>query len=147
MADLLECLIQIKALGETLDVATRSIPAGSSPELARVTGPGVWAEMAETERRYSTALGTEAGTRISKAPASGDSPHAREAFVEQRRANLVMLEGCSAARLAGPVEWPGRPSTTVADLVAIMLANDTEVLGELRRARLDPSSRNPLATP
>jgi hypothetical protein len=47
-----------------------------------------------------------------------------------------MLDRCTAADLAGVVAWSGRPSTSVADLVAIMLANDTEALGELRRARV-----------
>jgi hypothetical protein len=40
--------------------------------------------------------------------------------------------------LAGPIIWPGRRSTTVADLVAIMLAHDTENLGGLRRSRMAP---------
>jgi len=58
--------------------------------------------------------------------------------VRLRRANLAMLDGCRAAQLSGLVEWQGRPSTTVADLVAIMLAHDAEALGHLRGRRASP---------
>jgi hypothetical protein len=44
-----------------------------------------------------------------------------------------MLDRCTAAQLSGLVDWPGRPSTTVADLVAIMLAHDTALLAVLRQ--------------
>ena len=140
MADLLECLIQIKALRETLALAetgTLSISENVPADMERVR---VWQVMCEAERRYAQALGTDAGVRRGAASVSGEVADARKAFLERRRANLAMLSDCGAAPLAGPVAWPGRPSTTVADLVAIMLANDTEVLGDLRRARQDPSS-------
>jgi hypothetical protein len=127
MADLLECLIQIKALRETLHRLT-GLPTTA-------TRAGSWGQLAETERRYAGALGT-AIAGGAEADRSGDVPAAeRDRFVTWRRANLAMLDRCTAAELAGFVAWPGRPSTTVADLVAIMLANDTEALGELRRAR------------
>lgn len=87
--------------------------------------------MADAERCYAEALGTGIAGGI--APALPDAGQA--GFVASRGANLAMLDRCTAAELAGFVAWPGRPSTTVADLVAIMLANDTEALGELRRAR------------
>ena len=135
MADLLECLIQIKALREALGLGTRAIDGGTSPEMGPVTISEVWQRMAEAERRYAMALGT-AIAGGAEADRSDDGPAAeRDRFVTWRRANLAMLDRCTAAELAGFVAWPGRPSTTVADLVAIMLANDTEALGELRRAR------------
>jgi hypothetical protein len=121
MADLLECVIQIKALREAIRVGTRATDGGTSAEANPVTVSGVWQRMAEAEQRYAVALGT--------AIAGGAQ------FLAMRGANLARLDRCTAAELAGFVEWPGRPSTTVADLVAIMLANDTEALGELRRAR------------
>jgi len=131
MADLLECVIQIKALGEALEMVTLPNSARHSPETERATISGVWRRMADAERRYARALGA-AGA----AAPSGEGPDdARGVFVALRRSNLARLDGCTAAQLNGPVEWPGRPSTTVADLVAVMLANDTEALGGLRRAR------------
>ena len=49
MADLLECLIQIKALRETLHRLT-GLPTTA-------TRAGSWEQLAETERRYAGALG------------------------------------------------------------------------------------------
>jgi hypothetical protein len=135
MADLLECLIQIKALGETLERVTR-LPGGAG---AAVCG----ARLAEAERRYGIALGTDNEGRMHAAPSAAGPIAPQEEFAARRRLNLAMLNGCTAARLGGLVDWPGRPSTTVADLVAIMLANDTEALGELRRRRPSHESRIP----
>jgi uncharacterized membrane protein YgaE (UPF0421/DUF939 family) len=131
MADLLECLIQIKALRDTLERTAsffRDAPAESERAL-------VWTRMADAERRYAAALGTAAGANA----CSGDEPdEVRRAFVALRHANLAALERCTASELAGAIVWPGRRSTTIADLVAIMLAHDTDVLGELRRWRSAP---------
>jgi hypothetical protein len=144
MADLLECLIQIKALGEAPGLAALAPSAGDSTEGARTGVSGLWRSMAEAERRYATALGgvTTAGKAASDATGGRQASH-REAFIAQRRANLVLLQHCTGAQLAGFVEWPGRPSTTVADLVAIMLAHDTERLAVLRRYLIpnSPSAR------
>jgi len=125
MADLLECVIQIKALRDTLERTAscfRGAPAESACALA-------WARMADAERRYAAALGTAAGGDA----CSGDDPGgARRAFVALRRANLAALDRCTASELAGAFAWLDRLSTTVADLVAIMLAHDTDVLSALR---------------
>lgn len=130
MADLLECLIQIAALRDALEMVTDRACAGIPPGLGPVTVS--WPRLADAERRFAAALGAAgAGT----ASSCGGPEGARRAFVALRRANLARLDGCTAAQLGGLVTWPGRPSTTVADLVAIMLANDTEALCELRRAR------------
>ncbi len=140
MADLLECLIQIKALCETLEMVAPFIPATRSPESERVTVSGVWQHMAEAERRYAAALGTDGPVQPGSASTAGSAAGWIAEFAQLRGANLATLEACTADQLAGFVGWPGRPLTTVADLVAIMLANDTEVLGELRRACRHPSS-------
>jgi hypothetical protein len=135
---LLECLIQIKALREALRAGTRADDGGTSPEMGPVAVSGVWQRMAEAERRYAMALGTDIAGGAETAP-SDDGPGAsRDRFVAWRGANLAILDRCTAAELAGFVEWPGRPATTVADLVAIMLANDTEALGGLRGTRPKP---------
>ena len=131
MADLLECVIQIKALGETLEWVTR-MKGGADTSAC-------WVRLAEAERRYAFALGTDTAPRTHVAADVPGTMPPREDFLERRRANLAMLNGCTAALLGGQVDWPGRRSTKVADLVAIMLAHDTEVLGELRRARRSPA--------
>jgi hypothetical protein len=128
MADLLECVIQIKALREALATAMDA-RSTSSLMSAEMQGVPVWQRMASAERRYAVVLGTRTGGGTGpELPDAGPA-----AFVSLRLANLARLDRCTAAQLAGLVEWPGRPSTTVADVVAIMLANDTEALGELRR--------------
>jgi len=133
MADLLECVIQIKALGETLERITRLIPGEDES--------GALAQLAGAERRYALALGTDGTARPGAASSAEVAADTRVEFVVRRRANLARLEGCTAAELAGFVAWPGRRSTTVADLVAIMLANDTEILGEVRRTGSSPGRR------
>ena len=132
MADLLECLIQVKALRETLVLAETG-----TAEKAPVP---VWQRLAEAERRYALALEGVGPLRPKLTPSAQAPAGSLAEFVRLRRANLAMLDGYRAAQLSGLVDWPGRPSTTVADLVAIMLANDTEVLGEWRRARANPES-------
>ena len=114
----------------------------SGGEPAQIGRVPVWQIMCEAERRYAEALGAETGVRAEMPASELGTAAAREGFVERRRADLAMLSSCSAAQLGDSVEWPGRPATTVADLVAIMLANDTEVLGELRRTRPQPAPRD-----
>jgi len=129
MADLLECLIQIKALGEALtERGLRSERAPTDRDCA-----AAWERLADAERRYADALeAVLADDRRSDTPPDA-SEAARAMFARLRRANLTVLERCTASQLAGLVDWPGRPTTTVADLVAIMLANDIDLLGELRQ--------------
>ena len=146
MADLLECLIQIKALRETLTMVTGRIVA-ERPAGIRPVAASTWRQMAEAERSYAQALGTDAIGPLRASPASGDAAEAMEVFLALRQANLTLLGSCTASQLAAPVAWAGRPATTVADLVAIMLASDTEGLGELRRARSSPESRDPTPEP
>jgi hypothetical protein len=140
MADLLECLIQIKALGETLRLAEAETSSISSSEPAGLVRVPDWQVMCDAERRCAAALGTNSPGRLDLVPSADAEAGPRAEFLRLRRANLARLNNCTAAELAGPVEWPDRRSTTVADLVAIMLANDTEVLGELRRVRSNPES-------
>jgi len=129
MADLLECLIQIKALGEALaGPACDSAGESADGEPARV-----WKRMADAERRYAKALGTRLAGGPPPARSQEGAVAASVVFASLRRANLDMLDRCTAAQLSGLVDWPGRPSTTVADLVAIMLAHDTALLAVFRQ--------------
>jgi hypothetical protein len=135
MADLLECVIQIKALGETLEIAAGT-RAGRGRPAAETERVSIWQRLADAERRYATALGLEEHAQPAAASEAAGESAARAAFAARRRAMLAFLNRCTAAQLADRIEWPGRRSTTVADLVAIMLANDTELLGERRQADL-----------
>jgi hypothetical protein len=131
MADLLECLVQIKALRDALEGVASLSEAAPSDTDAR----GDWNRMAGAERRYASALGAAAHALPSPGDDAGE---ARRSFAALRQANLALLERCTASRLAAEIAWPGRRSTTVADLVAIMLAHDTEVLARLRGRRASP---------
>jgi hypothetical protein len=126
VADLLECVIQIKALENSIERLGRFVAAAPADVRAQVEA--LVGRLAAAERVYARAgLGLE-GEDGPLPPAP-----ALDAFVAERRANLRILEACTADQLGGLAPWPGRPGTTVADLVAIMLANDTDMIGELQR--------------
>ena len=132
MADLLECVIQIRALEHSIGRIERLVAA--APAAAGAEIGALVARLAAAEHTYGRAgLGrTDGGESSAPTPALA-------AFIAERRANLDVLRGCTAADLGSPVTWPGRPHTTVADLVAIMLACDTDLLGEVRRlSRTEP---------
>jgi hypothetical protein len=133
VADLLECLIQIKALRETLKMVAGSLSEDRPAEMGPVTVSS-WQRLVEAERSYARALGMDAVGPPRVTPASGDATEAMEVFLALRRANLALLGSCTSSQLAAPVAWAGRPATTVADLVAIMLASDTERLAGHRQA-------------
>ncbi|MCX6550970.1 MAG: hypothetical protein NTY02_08195 [Acidobacteria bacterium] len=149
MADLLECLIQIKGLGDTLDRLARlfaDIPEAGPPS---VETERLLRALVDAERRHSTVLRHATpevilheagnlsrsgfGARNLSRSGFGLRDLADE-FVTLRQGNLAMLQACRANDLAGLVDWPGRRQTTVADAVALMLAHDTEIIGELRIA-------------
>ena len=135
MADLLECLIQIKALAHTRDrlvqMLTSAEPAANGRGAAQAADILVQ-QLTALERRYVQALRPGAD--------SAGQPPDRTAdpalFAALRTANLEWLSACSADELAAAVAWPGRVFTTVADLVAVMLAGDTDAIASLREAGL-----------
>lgn len=131
MADLLECLIQMRALAETVTLSVFAGTRVDASEMEDVTVSRVWQRMAGAERRYAAALGADAAA-VAHSEWKTDATAPRVEFVNVRTANLEVLGRCSAAELDRLVPWPGRSATTVADLVAIMLAHDTEVLGQVR---------------
>jgi hypothetical protein len=147
MADLLECLLQIKALSET---ARRVSEMAARWPLSRWTasagspGPSAvslieW--MAEAERRDGEWLHAmltleNPGLAIESRPAfisEGASPEqGLERFAALRRANLELLGSCDAEMLSRPGILPPRGRITVADMVALMLARDVDSTGRLR---------------
>lgn len=142
MADLLECVIQIKALEWSIGRLERIVRASASAGGGEVEVS--LAQLVEAERRFSTARQAVGPTP----PSRGDHSLrpgpaiALDEWVALRRANLERFGACTAAELGAPVAWPGRSDLTLADLVAIMLAHDTDVMGRLEFAhRQRPSGR------
>jgi len=112
MADLLECVIQIKALGEALEMVTlpNSDPAFTGTERATISG--VW-------RGWQTPSGATRGRWARAAPPRfrrRTRRRARRVFVALRRSNLARLDGCN--RLPSSTdrfEWPAGHRRRFAD--------------------------------
>jgi len=126
MADLLEGLIQIKALTHSITRLERWV--AEAPAETHRTVAALLERLVEAERAYA-----RDGLGLAVEGAAGGPTSPMDAFRRMRQANLAVLEACSADALGRRVDWPGRPGTSVADLVAIMLAHDTERIGEIRR--------------
>jgi hypothetical protein len=150
VADLLECVLQIKGLRETL--ARVQARAGTVREQPAAT-PAVTAQLrlllaaeARWQAFLAATLGEPARRRLEQA-ARGlpeDAGHDRQeepgpgelvgAFTRARLATLCLLDNASADDLAAAGDLAGRGRTTVADCVALMLAHDTDRLGDMPRA-------------
>jgi hypothetical protein len=145
VADLLECLIQIKGLADTprrLALRTAKAAASSaSTESAARQARDVARCLLSAEARFRLALSLmlsrdrPALPRLppvevtdSPAPAVGEC---ERAFATERAETVRVLEACSAGQLNRTGVEPARGPMTVADLVAVMLAHDTDRLGEL----------------
>ena len=151
MSDLLECLLQIKGLRETVDRVTalvqdfdtdgwsRAAPAG--PSAAELLG-----QLAEIESLHGASLRLMLAAPRPGLPAFDaqsllalgryrrwNAGEALERFLARRRDNLDLLDHCSADDLSRTGLHPIRREMTVADLVALMLASDVDRLGEIRR--------------
>lgn len=149
MADLLECLIQIKGVADTprrlalrLDAARRlSGPAGAA------RGALVAQRMAAAEECFGRclslmlaqdrpslpalpkAVADEAETGSQAGTGELDDAGWQAEFRVRRSATVAVLERCSAEQLGRTGLAPSRGPLTVADLVALMLAHDTDCLG------------------
>ncbi len=145
MADLLECMVQLRALAETPrrlhDLLARHGGAawtapppdgGPSPReltallAAEEPGAAAWVRriLAEDHPHLAVEIAV---------PEGGADPEAAAArFAAAREATLALLTACSAAQLERAGEAPGRGALTLADLAADLLARDTERLGRIR---------------
>jgi uncharacterized damage-inducible protein DinB len=151
MADLLEALIQIKALAETPARVATLLRLAPGEAWARRPRPGAWApvevlaHLADTELFHGTRVRLIlAGDRPFLQPFEGSvlAEQARylewpptlafERFRARRAETLELLSGCSAAQLERVGVHPARGEITVADLVALMLAHDTDHVGQMR---------------
>jgi hypothetical protein len=159
MADLLECLLQIKGLHGTIDrlaALVSSAPRGVPPQThvgsraaprAQLTVVDLLARLAELEIVHGTAIrlvltgdrpalpAVDEAALLSLGQRRRWSLHeAFDRFAARRRDNLELLDGCSADDLSRLGVHPLRRTMTLADLIAVMLASDVEHVGEIRRA-------------
>jgi hypothetical protein len=145
VADLLECLIQIKGVADTPRRLARrvadAIDGTSSQDAAGRLAHEVAARMAAAELWFSECLSLMLASEQPSLPAWPGcdvlpaEPAAlaeRQAEFAARRAETVrVLQGCSADQLNRIGIERSRGPMTVADLVAVMLAHDTDRLGAL----------------
>ncbi len=151
MADLLEAVLQIKALAETLHRVEELLRDAPPGRWAVRPLPGTWApvevlaHLADTELFHGTRLRLVlTGDRPFLQPFEGAvlAAYARylewpprlalERFRTRRAETLELLSSCSAEDLARVGVHPVRGEMSVADLVALMLAHDTDHVGQMR---------------
>lgn len=138
VADLLECLIQLKGVADTprrLERLASRRPLASGPSAAEVARAlaimETWFQrclsaMLEMERPALPGMPADAW---SVGEAVTDEWLAR--FETRRAETVARLDSCSAEQLNRVGIEPSRGPMTVADLVAVMLAHDTDALGAL----------------
>jgi hypothetical protein len=145
VADLLECLIQIKGVADTpRRLAERMARAAMASPIAASRACAIARRLALVEGRASQCLSLMlAQDRPALPPlqfelASGESDDVEETadawraqFSARRAETVATLERCSAEQLGRIGLDASRGPMTVADLVAVMLAHDTDCLGEI----------------
>jgi hypothetical protein len=153
MADLLECLLQIKGLRESADRMSALVAGADAARWHERPGPQaptaaeLLTRLAELEVVHGTALRLCLTAGASIMPFVDEqaflqmarfhqwsSGEALACFLARRAENLDILDRCTADDLARQGTHPVRRHPTVADLVAVMLASDFEHLGDMRRA-------------
>jgi uncharacterized damage-inducible protein DinB len=152
MADLLECLLQIKALRETPDRIAALLQGAPAGAWAHRPAENVWApvevlaHLAELELVYGVRLRLMLTSERPSLPrfdqdALATRAHhiawqpalALERFRVRRNESLEVLDGCNAEELERTGVHPTRGEMTVADMVALMLAHDTDHVGQIRQ--------------
>lgn len=145
MADLLECLIQIKGVADTpRRLAQRVADAAdrpSSSEAVERRARDITVRLLAAERRFRDCLSLmlscdrPALPELSGVGPADDVPDTLDAcqreFAARRAETVCVLDTCTADQLNTIGIEPSRGPMTVADLVAVMLAHDTDRLGEL----------------
>jgi hypothetical protein len=146
VADLLECLIQIKGVADTPRRLGLRLAAGGPGASQPGRGATVVRSMAEAEACFRQCLALMLERERPPLPAlprvafgeegAGDAGEPSSAvwhaqFSARRGATVAVLEQCSAEQLGRIGLEPFRGPMTVADLVALMLAHDTDCLGAI----------------
>lgn len=152
MADLLECLLQLKALAETPGRFAELASRAERARWYRRPAPGVWApvevlaHLADAELFYGTRVRLvltadrpaftpfDQGALATRAGYLGWPVEvALERFTVRRRDNVELLESCDATGLERVGVHPVRGAMTIADIVALLLAHDIDHLGQARQ--------------
>lgn len=159
MADLLECLAQIRALAETAPRLAALLRDADPALWAAKPTPAVWAPvevlahladieviwaarvlgMLSVERPALQAVDPDelarCGRYLERSPAAE-----LERFSHLRADTLAALGRCSAAQLERVGVHARRGAMTVADVVAGMLAHDTVHVGQIRQRLADAAA-------
>jgi hypothetical protein len=146
MADLLECLLQIKGLDGTI-ARLAALVTGTPEDRWTDDATALLRALGEAEVLYGAGIRlmlVQSGARLPAADREAlaalgarvpSTPHVALArFTTRRRDNLELLDACTAADLSRTGVHPTRRSMTLADLIAVMLASDVEAVGEIRQA-------------
>ncbi|MGV8041739.1 MAG: DinB family protein [Thermoanaerobaculaceae bacterium] len=152
MADLLECLLQLKALADTPGRFAELAPRVERSRWYRRPAWGVWApvevlaHLADAELFHGTRVRLVlTSERPAFTPYDQTALAARagylawpvevalERFTVRRRDNLELLESCDASELGRVGLHPVRGEMTIADIVALLLAHDIDHLGQVRQ--------------
>lgn len=152
MADLLECVIQIKGLADTPRRLVETAARVPEDRWRLRPSPDVWApvevlaHLADLELVYGARLRAMLtldrpslqqvdGRQLASRARYLDWPLAMalDRFRRRREETVELLDRCSAEDLGRCGLHPSRGSMTVADLVAVMLAHDTDHVGQIRR--------------
>jgi hypothetical protein len=144
VADLLECLIQIKGVADTPRRLALRLAAQPQGDVTRRRGARVARWMAEAEPGFARCLDlmlAEDRAELPELPRVGmlalvgeqgpDPLDWQAAFAAARAQTVEVLDRCSAEQLGRIGLEPSRGPMTVADLVALMLAHDTDCLGDI----------------
>lgn len=165
MADLLECLLQLKGLAETPHRLEKLLAESAARRWAVRPAPGVWApvevaaHLADTELMYGARIRlvlTADRPRL----ASYDQVRLAERagylawrpgtavarFAARRADNVELLETCNAPELERVGIHAERGAVSIADIVATLLAHDIDHLGQIRQrlGLAEPEARRPL---
>jgi len=133
---LFECLVQIRALRDTAQrlqlFAARAVAAGAAGPAAALLRQRLQLELAHGEWLGLLLGDTAVAPAVSLGEPGAAADAAVEAFLAAREASLGLLERLDAAELERSGRLPdGRPAS-VTDVVAFMVAADTEAAAALR---------------
>lgn len=160
MADLLECLIQIKALAETPSRIEKLISDSNQdawtirPNEKQWAGVEIVAHLTDCELLFAVRLRSFLTqdrpilAMFNPEVLAGRALYLNwmlsqtsDRFRRRRSETIELLSSCTAEELAKVGVHPRRGEMTLADMVAVMLAHDTDHIGQIRQRLESVSAR------